>query len=207
MNPIVYLGKMTFMCVICLLAFTGCSTTLETVHSDMSAELKSVDLQKTRLVVNNATPGRADSNGTLYELSGIYLSNCIKDIVSNFNPSVKLMQQELTEDETLRKLKENKDVDYLIFAKINNWEDHATEWNGVPDRININIKLYEIATKKVLAEEHFKSTSKWATFGGDHPQDMLAQPLSDIFKKWFGKDIAINPEDYPCETKILKSDY
>ena len=207
MNSIMNFSRMTILYVLSLLIFTGCSATLETVHSEISPELNSVELQKTRLVINNTEPGTAASNGRLYALSGIYLSNCIKDIVTNFNPSVKLMNKVLTEDEILVKLRENKDIDYLIFAEINNWEDHATEWNFVPDLIDIDIKLIEVNSGKIMARENFKSRSKIATFGGDHPQDMLAYPLGNIFKKWFGKDITIIPDDYPCETKKLQSDY
>ncbi|MBQ4488863.1 MAG: DUF4823 domain-containing protein [Ruminobacter sp.] len=188
-------------------SMAACSTKFKNLHSEMDPSLAGIDMQNARVIINHAKAGTAPSYGKVYDLSGIYFSNCMKDIATHYNPSVKLAKNVSSELNMITELREKKDVDYLIFGNINNWEDHATEWNGIPDRINIDIKLYDVASGNVLAEEHFMSSSKWATFGGDHPQDLLAKPIIDIFKKWFRSDKVLNPKIFPCENRNLQYNY
>ena len=60
--------------------------------------------------------------------------------------------------------------------EILHWEDRATEWSGKSDRIEIQLVIYDAVTRKELANSSYTGTSKWATFGGDHPQDLLPEP-------------------------------
>ena len=69
---------------------------------------------------------------------------------------------------------------YVAFPTILNWEDRATEWSGKLDRIEIQIDLLEVPTGKLAHSVVLQANSAWATFGGDHPQDLLQKPLSDF---------------------------
>ncbi|MOA60072.1 hypothetical protein D3C78_1848620 [compost metagenome] len=42
--------------------------------------------------------------------------------------------------------------------------------------IEIQVVIYDTLSKKNIANSSFKGKSKWATFGGDHPQDLLPEP-------------------------------
>lgn len=189
------------------LVLSGCSSKFKVIDSNTDSELSADALLKSRIVVNNAIPGTAVSTNKLYDLSGIYLSNCLKDMILNYNSNVKLDSQAEELPNLLKRLKKNNNVDYLVYGKIINWEDHPTEWNGIPDRISIELKLIRISDEKVLASESFIASSKWFTFGGAHPQDLLAKPLTDILYKWFGESVQLNPDNYECEDSMLKSDY
>ena len=52
------------------------------------------------------------------------------------------------------------------------WEDRATEWSGKPDRIAIELRTVD-PSGRVVDAAVVSGASKWATFGGDHPEDML----------------------------------
>ncbi len=199
--------KLLSICVLICGMLGGCSTKYKNLASEEVPALSNTDLQNARILVNHAKPGMAVSLGKLYDQSGVYFSNCMKDIAQNFNSKVKLSNTVLSENDLLKSVRNNNNMDYLIFGTIVNWEDHATEWTGEPDRINIDIKLIEVKSGAVMAHENFISSSKWLTFGGDHPQDLLAGPLIDIFRKWFRSNITLNPENFPCEISYLKSDY
>jgi hypothetical protein len=67
---------------------------------------------------------------------------------------------------------------YLVVPVILHWEDRATEWSGKRDRIEIQLRIYDVATREELASTVFSGKSKWMTFGGDHPQDLLPKPLN-----------------------------
>lgn len=65
---------------------------------------------------------------------------------------------------------------YYVKPVILHWEERATEWSGKPDVIEIQVVIYDTLSKKSIANSSFKGASKWATFGGDHPQDLLPEP-------------------------------
>jgi len=61
--------------------------------------------------------------------------------------------------------------------EILHWEDRATEWSGKPDVIEVRLTLIDVASGRPLDETVISGKSKWATFGGDHPQELLAVPF------------------------------
>ena len=68
------------------------------------------------------------------------------------------------------------DYGYYINPIILHWEDRATEWSGKPDKLEIQIITYDSKTKKEIGNTTYSGKSKWLTFGGDHPQDLLEKP-------------------------------
>ena len=68
--------------------------------------------------------------------------------------------------------------DYYVIPEILYWEDRATEWSGIPDKIEVKVSVYDGQSAKELASTIILGKSKWATFGGDHPQDLLPDPLN-----------------------------
>jgi Domain of unknown function (DUF4823) len=82
--------------------------------------------------------------------------------------------------------------DYLIVATVVHWEDRATEWSGRPDRIEIEIRTMDAPSGETLALGSVKGKSKWATFGGDSPEDLLAKPL-DSYVGWLFSPLGTPP--------------
>ncbi len=81
---------------------------------------------------------------------------------------------------------ESNAVDYLFFPTILHWEDRATEWSGIADKVQLKIVIVDINTSEVVSSTIIDGTSGLATFGGDHPQDLLSEPVAnfvnDLFK-------------------------
>ncbi len=77
-------------------------------------------------------------------------------------------------------LKAARDVSasYVVHPTILHWEERATEWSGKPDRISVQLQLIATPSGEVLDTTVISGKSKWATFGGDHPQELLPEPLS-----------------------------
>lgn len=65
---------------------------------------------------------------------------------------------------------------WTVTPLILEWEDRATELSGLPDRIRIELRTTDPAGQLRDATS-ISGASKWATFGGDHPQDMLRPAL------------------------------
>lgn len=88
--------------------------------------------------------------------------------------------------ETALSTAREKNLDYVLQTRILNWEDRATEWSGIPDKISLNFEIYDTSTGEKVASQTSKASSKWATFGGDHPQDLLPLPIGEFMKTVFG---------------------
>lgn len=76
-------------------------------------------------------------------------------------------------------------IEYVIEPKILHWEDRATEWSGRPDRITIKLVVWDAKSGEAIATSLESASSKWATFGGDHPQDLLPKLLASWSNKVF----------------------
>ena len=66
---------------------------------------------------------------------------------------------------------------YFVVPEILHWQDRNTEWSGIPDRVEIKIVVTHSQSGTVIASVVIAGKSKWATFGGDHPQDLLPEPI------------------------------
>jgi hypothetical protein len=67
---------------------------------------------------------------------------------------------------------------HLIEPTIMNWEDRATEWSGKSDAISVRLIVFEIPSRRTIDTVVIHGSSKWMTFGGDHPQDLLPDPMA-----------------------------
>lgn len=65
-----------------------------------------------------------------------------------------------------------------ITPKILLWEDRVTEWSGLSDQLKISVRVTQ--NGRLIDERTVTAKSKWWTFGGDHPQEML----EDLFRTW-----------------------
>jgi Domain of unknown function (DUF4823) len=83
----------------------------------------------------------------------------------------------------------SQNIDYLIDPQILHWEDRATEWSGRPDRITIHYQAFNVNTKTMLASSTLSASSKWASFGGDHPADLLPVPTTQFVSALLGKSL------------------
>ena len=77
------------------------------------------------------------------------------------------------------------DYTYLFFPTITHWEDRATEWSGIPDQIAVKLTVIDLASGQPVSSATIEGTSGLATFGGDHPQDLLPEPLKAYVDQLF----------------------
>jgi hypothetical protein len=68
--------------------------------------------------------------------------------------------------------------DYYVIPEILHWEERATEWSGIPDQIEVKVSIYDGQNQEELTSTVISGQSKWATWGGDHPQDLLPEPIN-----------------------------
>lgn len=71
-------------------------------------------------------------------------------------------------------------ADFLFYTKILHWEDRATEWSLLSDKITMNYVIYNAGTGQKVASTTASATSGIATLGGDHPQDLVPKTVQDF---------------------------
>ncbi|MBI4328189.1 MAG: DUF4823 domain-containing protein [Chloroflexi bacterium] len=74
---------------------------------------------------------------------------------------------------------------YLVSPTILRWEDHATEWTGRRDRIEMKVELIEVSSGDLLYAAVLQGRSRWMTDGGDAPEDLLAEPVNEFVGSLF----------------------
>ena len=123
-----------------------------------------------------ATPANGFYGNTEYHASGKMTALAVRAAFARFSNSI----TEWPECKDLVCLKGVKAVaaDYYVIPEILHWEDRATEWSGIPDRVEVKISIYDGSTSRELASTIISGKSKWATFGGYHPQDLLPEPFN-----------------------------
>ena len=74
---------------------------------------------------------------------------------------------------------------YVFQPTILHWEDRATEWSGITDKITLKYQVIDVRSGSELSSTTARASSKWGTFGGDHPQDLLPEPTKHFVDQLF----------------------
>jgi hypothetical protein len=78
---------------------------------------------------------------------------------------------------------------YLVNPKIFIWEDHATEWNGAVDQLDMQIDIIDVKSSDLLDSVHFGGNGTWFTFGGYHPQNIAAKSIDEYVASLFPSNV------------------
>jgi hypothetical protein len=123
-----------------------------------------------------STPKNGWYGKTEYKDSGKITANSMKAAFARFSNNI-YVTEECLELQCLKIIPTAQYV-YYVNPEILHWEDRATEWSGIPDKLEIKISIYDAKLGTELASTVIIGKSKWATFGGDHPQDLLPEPVN-----------------------------
>jgi len=120
-----------------------------------------------------------DDRPRAYEKSGRWTRSAVVQALRG--QGVQLISGEVaaSQDEAME-LARAAGAGFLVYPEIRHWSDRATEWSGVPDRITLDIRIYDVSTGSVINRQKIRASSRWATFGGDHPQELLPE----LTRRW-----------------------
>jgi hypothetical protein len=123
-----------------------------------------------------ATPENGTYGDKVYSSSGRMTALAVNAAFAKFSNNIEVSKK--CNDFKCLKVNESGQFNYYVIPEILHWEDRATEWSGKPDKIEVKVSVYDSETENELASTIIKGKSKWATFGGDHPQNLLTEPLN-----------------------------
>jgi hypothetical protein len=144
----------------------GCSSS----YHSMTLVTPTAKLERGRSVLV-AMPKNGSYANREYTSSGQQTANAIRAVFAKYSNAVTISPS-CAAVECLRSQGADS-YDYLVIPEILQWEDRATEWSGLPDRIEIKLVVIDSRSEKELSSSTVSGVSKWATLGGDHPQDLL----------------------------------
>ncbi len=130
------------------------------------------------LSVTIATPVDGRYETTVYKTSGVMTAGAVRAAFARYTNNVKVSDS----CADLPCIRQKSGSDYYVVPEILHWEDRATEWSGIPDKIEVKLAIYASEGDEPLASTIVSGKSKWATFGGDHPQDLLSKPIEEYIK-------------------------
>jgi len=55
----------------------------------------------------------------------------------------------------------------------------------IPDRVEVKVDVVRVQTGDVISSGFIKGRSGLATLGGDHPQDLLPEPVAEFVSSLF----------------------
>lgn len=155
-----------------VLLLTACSATYQQSNVTGDPQIK-LDPEKKVLV---STPKNGSYGKIKYTESGQMTALAVQSAIAEranyveVTATCKLINECTSEAAS-------KGFDYLAYPVILHWEDRNTEWSGKPDRIKVKLSFLDVKSGDTIHSSMMSGKSKWATFGGDHPQDLLAEPI------------------------------
>jgi hypothetical protein len=167
-----------FILLLPIVLLYGCAST----YRQEAVTIPSVKLERNKAVFI-ATPKNGFYDTKEYKASGQQTASAVQSAFVRF--SNKVVVSSRCADATCLKSEANDRNGYFVIPQILHWEDRNTEWSGIPDRIEINLIIIDSQSNQELASTVISGKSKWATFGGDHPQDLLPEPIKKYIEELY----------------------
>ena len=158
--------------IIVIVTIFGCTSTYQQIDvTGPAAKL----LKGGSVVI--ATPANGSYGTREYPLSGSMTAQAVRAAFAKFTNTISV-SADCSELECLKKNAASH-FDYCVIPEILQWEDRSTEWSGIKDKLEIKLSIFDGTNWTLLASTILSGKSRWATFGGDHPQDLLPEPLDE----------------------------
>ena len=143
----------------------GYSETLKLRNIDINSDLQLFTHERGKGVFIS-TPKNGWYGKTEYKNSGKMTASAMKAAFSKFSNNVYISEDCMGKE--CLSIISTEEYAYYVETEILHWEDRATKWSGMPDRIEIRISIYDSRLKAEIASVVIDGKSKWTTLGGDH---------------------------------------
>lgn len=170
-----------FFSALALLALMACADTHTLTRSQHAQVAAMLDRQASAYVAVT-TDGRYGD--TVYFGSGAMTAQSVASAFAPYLSKIITGTKPEDLDQALSSARSGR-FRYLLYPQILHWEDRATEWSAQPDRATIKLSLFSTDSGAMIDSAIIEGKSGLATFGGDHPQDLLPKPLGQYAASLF----------------------
>jgi hypothetical protein len=165
---------LTFSVVFMLLLLNACAYTQHSVSP--------INAQKEKISPSDIFCIMLASDGTYgektYSGSGRTVSNRILYSVRQKRPLTQLVETS-DEDQAIQQCL-SKGSNYLLSPLILHWEDRATQWSGMRDRIKIELRIIKVAPKIFVRSAFFEARNNWVTFVNADPSELMDESFDQV---------------------------
>lgn len=163
------------------LVAAGCADTHHLVRSTSAGQTVTLERGDSAYV---AVSNDGRYGNTVYSGSAAMASQAVAAAFGTYLRSITVSPRPEEFDQALQSAKSGS-FTYLIYPEILHWEDRATEWSGRPDVASVKVSIVAAKSAQVVDSVVINGKSGLATFGGDHPQDLLPKPMADYAASLF----------------------
>ncbi len=117
--------------------------------------------------------------GQIIAGSGTQTANIVTDILSRYFQNVDLENNTDDLNSAIKTTRKN-GYDYIIYPKILTWTNYATFWSGVPNKLSVNLRVYDVKNKKLVNSIIIENESSELVRPGFQTSDLLQKPLNDV---------------------------
>jgi hypothetical protein len=168
--------KTSLLAVVCLclasLTFSGCQ---HTAPAAGSGEITGPKLE-TKSVVYVAIPPDGFFKKEIALDSGRATAELLRETFSHYVRQAYIGRRVETFQEALETARTFK-CTYVVYPGVIVWEDHATEFSGIRDKVEVKIEVADTTSGEILHSKVIKGTGPWMTSGGNTPRDILPEPV------------------------------
>ena len=122
-----------------------------------------------------------DSNFTVYENSGSDTVNAFKAAIANHSSSVSLIGECLPEK--CLALAGGNGSSHLVMLEILYWEERSTTWSGKPDRLTLEVSVYELDSGLLVARSFMHANSSIGSSSSGKVAGYLPE-MADKYVAW-----------------------
>lgn len=160
----------------------GCSgPNTYTLNSPMVQPVPRLDRAASAYV---SIPREGAFGPTIYPGSAAAVAEIIREEFSNYLKEV-TTSKELQSLEKAFESAKAVGSDYLIYSELVHWEDRATNWSTITDKIKVSIGIYRVSSRKLLDSVMIEGENSSWQFFNNPPQDILPDAIEEYAKKLF----------------------
>jgi hypothetical protein len=140
-----------------------------------------------RLCVTTAVDGKYGDE--TYTGSGKELSGRVLTILRDSRLGGSILVSASDEAEGIRQCGD-KGFDYMLEPRVLHWEDRATQWSGLRDRISVDLALSRVSPYEVVRRGTFSANNSWFTLVNNPPEDLLDEDFASFVHQVVGLPVS-----------------
>jgi hypothetical protein len=164
-----------------LFVVIGCAPKYTVIQNDKESNNVSLSRDFSAYI---SLPQDNTSSGHLYVGSGSEVASELEFLFSQYLENIVVGNSVESCNQGFDSAKTN-GYDYYICPQIMQWEDYATEWNGIPDKIRLKVSIQSTKSEAIIDTFLIEGKGKVMSWGGDHPLDVVKEPMSQWVSSLF----------------------
>jgi len=173
--------KKAMLCLLAVVFIWGCAYTAEQITVGESAVHPKLRSDGSVYIL---VPEDGKYGTRIYPGSGSTMAQVIRAAFEKHVNRVQIAPEKENLEIALIKTR-TQGFTYLVRPMILRWEQRAVQWAGNPDKVEIKIMIMDTATEAIIDSVVIKDKSRWFTVGGDHPSDLLPEPIDKYVASLF----------------------